>query len=99
MEDQTCSAFQNGWCIVDGTTFLIYKKPHYFGEFFYDQKAQYSINAQIINTPNCQIIDYATRFNRSCHDIHYFGFSGLSKHYEDFLPNGKWRWGNVRYLL
>lgn len=51
--------------MVDGTTIPIFEKSHYFGESFYDQKAQYYINVQIINTPNRQIIDYATGFNRS----------------------------------
>ena len=39
VEDQTCSAFRDGWCMVDGTTILIFEKPHYFGESFYEQKA------------------------------------------------------------
>ena len=52
VKDQTCSAFRNEWCMVDGTTISIFEKPCYFGESLYDQKAKYSINAQIINTPN-----------------------------------------------
>ena len=61
--------------MVDGITIPIFEKPHYLGEFFYDWKAQYSINTQIINTLNRQIIDYATGFNRSRHDTYCFGFS------------------------
>lgn len=57
------------------------------------------INAQIINTSNWQIIDYATGFNGSCHDTHCFDFIRLSKHHEDFLPNGEWCWGDVGYPL
>ncbi len=85
--------------MVDGTTIPIFEKLHYFGESFYDRKAQYSINAQIINTLNRQIIEYATGFNGSRHDIHCFGFTRLSKHHEDLLPNGKWCWGDLRYPL
>ncbi len=85
--------------MVDRTTIPIFEKPHYFGKSFYDWKAQYSINAQIVNTPNRQIIDYATRFNGSRHDIHYFCFTRLSKHHKDLLPNRKWCWGDVGYLL
>ncbi len=99
VEDQTCSAFRNGWCMVDGTTISIFEKPHYFGVSFYDWKVQYSINAPIINTPNRQVIAYATGFNGSRLDTHCFGFTRLSKHHEDLLPNGKWCWGDVKYLL
>ncbi len=73
--------------MVDGTTIPIFEKPHYFGESFYDRKAQNSINAQIINTPNRQIIDYATGLNGSRYDTHCFSFTRLSKHDEDLLPN------------
>lgn len=89
VENQTCSAFRDGWYIVDGTTIPIFEKLHYFGESFYDQKPQYSINAQIINTPNRQVIDYVTGFNGSRHDTHCFGFTRLSKHHKDLLPNGE----------
>ena len=85
--------------MLDGITIPIFEKPHYFGESFYDRKAQYSINARIINTPNRQIIDYATRFNGSRHDTHCFGFTWLSKHHKDLLPNGQWCWGDVGYPL
>lgn len=89
VENQTCSAFRDGWYIVDGTTIPIFEKLHYFGGSFYDQKPQYSINAQIINTPNRQVIDYVTGFNGSRHDTHCFGFTRLSKHHKDLLPNGE----------
>ena len=85
--------------MVDGITIPIIEKLHYFGEIFYDRKAQYSINAQIINTPNRQIIEYITGFNGSRHDTHYFGFSRLSKHHGDLLHKRGRYWGDVGYLL
>lgn len=85
--------------MIDGTTILIFEKPHYFGESFYDWKAQYSINTQIINIPNRQIIDYLTTSNASYYDTHCFVFTRLLKHYKDLLSNGEWYWGDVRYLL
>ena len=85
--------------MVDGTTIPIFEKPHYFGESFYDRKAQYSINSQIINTLNQQIIDYATGFNGSRHDTHCFGSTRLSKPHEDLSPNREWCWGDVGYPL
>ena len=85
--------------MVDGTTIPIFEKPHYFGESFYNRKAQYFINAQIINIPNWQIIDYAIGFNGSRHDTQCFNFTRLSKHHKDLLPNEEWYWGDVRYPL
>ena len=89
IETATTSAFQKGWCMVDGTTIPIFEKPHYYRQAFYDRKSLYSINAQIINTPNRQIIDYATGFNGSRHDTHCFRSTKLGKNPQDLLPNGE----------
>lgn len=89
IEIMTSPAFRKGWCMVDGTTIPIFEKPHYYGQAFYDWKSRYSINTQIINTPNQQIIDYATGFNFSCHDTHYFRAINLGKNSEVLLPNGE----------
>ena len=58
--------------MVDGTLVPLYRKPSYYRETFFDQKSNYSINVQIINTPNRKIIDYASRFRGSRHNTHYF---------------------------
>ncbi len=71
--------------MVDGTTIPIFEKPHYYWQAFYDQKSCYSINAQIINTPNRQIIDYATGFNGSCHDTNRFRSTNLGQNPRDLL--------------
>ncbi len=63
--------------MVDGTTIPIFEKSHYFGESFYDRKAEYSINAQIINIPNRQIIDYATGFNGSRQDTLFWFYPSI----------------------
>ncbi len=85
--------------MVDGTTIPIFEKPHHYWQAFYDRKSRYSINAQIINTPNRQIIDYATGFNGSRHDTHCFRSTNLGKNPEDLLPNGEWCWGDIGYPL
>lgn len=38
--------------MVDGTFIPLFQKPTYFGETFFDRKSNYSLNVQIINTPN-----------------------------------------------
>ena len=83
IETATTSAFQKGWCIVDRTTIPIFEKPHYYEQAFYDRKSRYFINAQIINIPNRQIIDYATGFNGSRHDIDCFRSTNLGKNPEN----------------
>ena len=52
----------DGFRMVDGTLIPLYRKPSHYGETFYNQKSWYLINLQIINIPNCQIIDYASGF-------------------------------------
>ena len=66
VEEQTgVKEWRNGFCMVDGTLIPLYQKPSHYGETFFDRKNNYSINVQIINTPNRKIIDYASRFQGS----------------------------------
>ncbi len=51
-EQVSMSEWRNGFCIVDGTLIPLYQKPSYYGETSFDWKCNYSINIQIINTPN-----------------------------------------------
>ena len=99
VKDQSIPAFRNRWCMVDGTTIFLFKKLSYYGDSFYDRKGRYSINIQIINTLNRQIIDYATGFNRSHHDIHCFSYTRLGKNYAQLLSKREWCWSDVGYPL
>lgn len=85
--------------MVDETTISIFEKPHYYGESFYDRKSRYSINAQIVNTPNHQIIDYAIGFNKSRHDTHCFSFTRLAQNHDQLLSEREWVWSDVGYPL
>ena len=58
--------------MVDGTLVSLYQKSSHYGETFFDQKSNYSINVQIINTPNRKIIDDASEFRGSRHDTYCF---------------------------
>ena len=75
--------------MVDGTTILLFEKPSYYGDSFYDRKGRYFINAQIVNTLNQQIIDYATAFNGSRHDTHCFSYTQLGKDHAQLLSEGE----------
>ena len=56
-EQVSLSEWRNRFCMVDGTWISLYRKPLHYGETFFDRKCNYSINVQIINTPNRKIID------------------------------------------
>lgn len=100
VEAQSISAFRNGWCMVDGTTIPLFEKPHYHGESFYDRTSRYSINAQIVNTPNnLQVIDYATGFNGSCHDTLCFSYTRLAQNHDQLLSEEEWCWSDAGYPL
>ena len=85
--------------MIDGTTISLFEKPLYHGDAFYNRKSRYSINVQIVNTPNCQIIDYATGISRSRHNTHCFQFTWLSKNHAQLFLDGEWYWSDVGYLL
>ena len=39
--------WRGGWCMIDGTLVPLNSKPHYFGERFFNQKSNYSVNMQV----------------------------------------------------
>lgn len=99
--DEHCDnpAWRDGWCMVDGTLIPLYCKPHWYGDTFFDRKSNYSMNVQIINTPNLKIIDYASGFTGSRHDTHCFGSTRLAKQPEQLLGREEWCWGDAGYPL
>ena len=59
----------------------------------------YSINVQIINTPDLRIIYYASGFVGSRHDSHCLAASALSKSHTRLLEDDEWCWADsgLRY--
>ncbi len=98
-EQISMSEWRNGFCMVDGTLIPLYRKISHYGETFFDRKCNYFINIQIINTPNQKIIDYASGFQGSCHDIYCFASTKLGKNTLKFLELHEWCWGDTGYLL
>ncbi|KAJ7099756.1 hypothetical protein C8R44DRAFT_552807, partial [Mycena epipterygia] len=41
-----CRAWRNGWCMVDGTLVVLFDRPFWFGESYFDRKCNYSLNIQ-----------------------------------------------------
>lgn len=48
--------------MIDRTLIFLFQKLLYYKKIDFDQKNNYFINIQIINTPNCKIIKYISGF-------------------------------------
>ncbi|KAJ7586895.1 hypothetical protein C8J56DRAFT_713337, partial [Mycena floridula] len=70
VEACSCAAWQNGWCFVHGTLVMLYMKPNWYSEAYFDRKSRYSnlIALQVVNLPNLRIIDYSYGHVGSTHD-------------------------------
>jgi len=49
VESNSCPAWRDGWCMVDGTLVPLFQRPHHFGNTFFDRKSNYSMNVQVHN--------------------------------------------------
>jgi hypothetical protein len=47
VESVSCYAWRDGYCMVDGTPIVLYQKPGYHGEAYFDRKSNYSLNLQV----------------------------------------------------
>ena len=100
VENQTgVPAWRHGWCMVDGTTIPLYQKPAWYGDTFYDRKQRYSMNVQLVNTPDRRIIDYSSGNRGSRHDGHCFESTQLYMDHARLLTPDEWCWGDQGYKL
>lgn len=67
--------------------------------FFLNQKSNYSINVQIINTLNCKIINYASGFWDSQYNTHCFVFTKLRNNSSQYLQKDERCWEDAAYFL
>lgn len=49
VEDHSCRAWRDGFCLVDGTLVPLYERPYWFGESYFDRKSNYSLNIQVLD--------------------------------------------------
>ncbi|KAF5345464.1 hypothetical protein D9758_013661 [Tetrapyrgos nigripes] len=68
VQDNSCESWCDGWLIVDGTLIPLYHRPSYFGNVYYDRKSNYSVNVQLVSTPNLDIINYSVGLPGSQHN-------------------------------
>ncbi|KAG6826089.1 hypothetical protein H0H92_001157, partial [Tricholoma furcatifolium] len=47
VENHSCKAWWDGWCLVDGTLVPLYCCPYWYGQSYFDRKHRYSLNVQI----------------------------------------------------
>jgi len=47
VEDNSCPAWRDGFCMVDGTLVPLAEKPGHHGEAYFDHKSNYSLNVQV----------------------------------------------------
>jgi hypothetical protein len=47
VEESSCPAWRDGYCMVDGTLIPLFEKPGHHGEAYFDRKSNYSMNVQV----------------------------------------------------
>ena len=47
VERETCPSWRKGWLMVDGTLVPLFRRPAFFGNNFFDRKANYSTAVQV----------------------------------------------------
>lgn len=47
VEENSCPAWRDGFCMVDGTLIPLFEKPGHHGEAYFDRKSNYSLNVQV----------------------------------------------------
>ncbi|KAF8547545.1 hypothetical protein OG21DRAFT_1570869 [Imleria badia] len=99
VEDNSCVAWQDGWVLVDGTLILLYARPGFFGNSWYDRKSNYSLNVQIVPTPDLRIVDYSVGLPGSQHDATAFAETRIYKENEVLLGEDERMWADTAYPL
>ncbi|KIJ61906.1 hypothetical protein HYDPIDRAFT_95658 [Hydnomerulius pinastri MD-312] len=99
VEENSCPAWRDGWVMVDGTLIPLYARPGYFGNTWYDHKSNYSLNLQVMSTPDLQIIDYSVGLPGSQHDSTAFAETRVSQEHDVLLAEDEWIFADSAYPL
>ncbi|KIJ35719.1 hypothetical protein M422DRAFT_261901 [Sphaerobolus stellatus SS14] len=99
VEAHSCPAWHKGWCMVDRTLVPLPSWPAHFGNTWYDRKRNYSLNVQLISTPDLQIIDYGVGLPGSQHDTTAWKEPRIPKERATLLGAGEWVWTDSVYPL
>ncbi|KAF7291383.1 DDE Tnp4 domain-containing protein [Mycena indigotica] len=99
VEEHSCPAWRDGWLMVDGTLVPLYARPAHFGNNWFDRKSNYSLNVQLITTPDLRIIDYGIGLPGSQHNATAWKKTRIPSEFVVLLPNGEWIWADSAYPL
>ncbi|KAJ3831717.1 hypothetical protein F5878DRAFT_549190 [Lentinula raphanica] len=64
MEEHSCKAWHDGIYLVDGTLIAIAERPFWFGKSYFNQKCNYLLNIQVLQT--CQFEERVS--NKGLHE-------------------------------
>jgi hypothetical protein len=96
---QSCPAWGAGYLMVDGTPAVLHCRPGFYGNSFYDRKQKYSLNVQIVNTPDLRIRDYAIGLPGSQHDSTAWKDTRVYSAHATLLREGDFIWGDSAYPI
>ncbi|KAF8576129.1 hypothetical protein K439DRAFT_1649368 [Ramaria rubella] len=99
VESCSCSGWRGGWLMVDGTLVPLFARPGFYGNSWYDQKSNYSLNVQLISMPNLRIIDYGVGLPDSQHDAMAWKGTRIPQEHEQLLGRDEWVWADTAYPL
>src|SRR5467141_4751535 len=115
VQAHSCKAWRRGWCFVDGTLFPLSNRPYWYGESYFDQKCNYSLNIQvfiyllllscvadnkqIVSLPKLHIIDFSYGHTGSTHESSAWEDTCLSQGHEALLTDGEWVWADSEYPI
>ncbi|KAJ8090774.1 hypothetical protein PM082_024955 [Marasmius tenuissimus] len=99
VEDQSCAAWCDGWLMVNGTLVPLYARPAHFGNSWYDRKSNYSMNVQLVSTPDLRIVDYSIGLPGSQHDSTAWSMTDIAQNPRKWLADGEWIWADTAYPL
>ena len=81
VEANSCPAWCDGFCMVDGTLIPLFEKPGHHREAYFDQKSNYSMNFQVSTSA---LIRQQHRYSHRYHQAH------LYPHPHGYLPSKPW---------
>ncbi|KAE9402089.1 hypothetical protein BT96DRAFT_765550, partial [Gymnopus androsaceus JB14] len=99
VESRSCSIWHDGYCMVDGTLFILAERPFWYGESYFDRKCNYSLNFQIINLPNLRIINFSYGYTGSTHDATAWEQTAFAKDRSVFLEGNEFIWADSAYPI
>ncbi|KAF8233747.1 hypothetical protein L208DRAFT_1265343, partial [Tricholoma matsutake] len=99
VESMLCPAWWNGWLMVDGTLVPLFWWPSWFGNIWFDRKSNYSLNVQLVSTPDCCIMDFCIGLPGSQHDATAWQETLTVQQHDRLLEKDEWVWGDSAYPL